>query len=275
MLRSTPAELSGIFDRIGQHVRDIAIRTSDASSRIEIDATLATALKAMPNLRMLTIIYDPLDTREHSPLLEVLRDLKHLEHITLAEPPRLNWAPGWPIRLGPTTETPESGSERVFDTDAAEEQIGITGIGLIGTGSVFRATKNLHSFRKLCLKALLRHHAPRLVSVRLHGSVPLDERNYRRLRDKARNLHVLQLVGAFESCGPGLVAAFEEDTRWKCSGRLRHLSISGSSQSAISEADVMRQFRLGVFGDGLDEPPFVSFGESSSRHPPCIGAIRY
>jgi len=275
MLRSTPDEVSDVFERIGQYVRYVEIRLSDPSSRTEIDAVLAAALKEMPNLHTIAIIYDPLDTRQHSPLLDALRHLRNLENITLVEPPCLDWPRGWPVRLGlqepatqqepgeeGTTETSESGSERAPDTDTdTAAQVGV------GTAWRIGATKNLHSFRKVCLATLLKHHAPRLVSVRLLGSVPLDAHNYRRLRDKALNLHVLQLVGAFESCEPGVVAAFAEDARWACSGKLRHLSILGGSLSVISEARVMRQFRLGVFGDALDGPP-VSAGKIShgTRH---------
>lgn len=271
MLRSTPAELSNIFATIGQHVQDITIRSSDPSSRTEIDAALAAVVNEMPNLRTLTVIYDPLDTRSHNPLLGAFRQLRQLEHITLAEPPRSDWAPGWPIRLGhqeptsqrgegetgaadPGTESnSESGSERAPDTDTEGET---------GKARLPGATKNLHSFRKLCLTAILQHHAQHLLSVRLQGSIPLDAHNYRRLRDRVPNLQVLQLVGAFECCSPGLVVAFAEDTRWACAGNLQNLNITGSSMSAISEALVMRQFRLGVFGGALDEPPSVSFGES-------------
>jgi len=270
-LSSTPAELSAIFQRIGQHVRDVVIRASEPSSRT--DAAVAAALVEMPNVRTLTVIYDPLDTRRHTPLLGALRLFHQLEHITLAEPPRCDWAPGWPIRLGyqePATQRgeieavemdsgtesdSESGSERGPDTDTEAP-----------TGPTRQpgATRNLHSFRNLFLMTILQHHAPRLLSVRLQGSVPLSEHSYRQLRDTASNLMLLQLIGAFESGSAGLVAAFMEETAWACAGRLRDLSISGGSLNAVSEARVMRQFKLGVFGDSLDEPS-VTLGKARPK----------
>jgi hypothetical protein len=282
-LRSTPAELSSTLKKIGQHVRDVDVRPSDLSeaSGIEVDVALAAALKEMRNLRTLTIIYDPLDTRRHTPLLELLRQFKQLEHITLAEPPRYDWARGFPVRVGhheTTSQTgdagvdsnteseSESGSERGPDTDAEAEMGPVRRLG---------SARNLHSFRNLCLATILQHHAPRLLSVRLHGSIPLDDRNYRLLRDTARNIKLLELVGAFESCSSRLVAEFKEETPWACAGKLRDLSIRGSNLSAISEARVMHQFNLGVFGDALDKPPSVHFGESCPRRPPRIETAQY
>ena len=278
-LHSTPAELSRIFERIGEHVQDIVIKTPDLSCRTNFDAVFAAALKEMPKLRTLTIIYDPLDTRRHSPLLEALRPLHQLEHITLVEPPRRHMPHNWPIRLGypePVTQgacggvgtemtdsgtesDSESGSERGPDTDTEADQTTARRFGALG------ATQNLHSFRNLCLMAILQHHAPRLLSVRLQGSVPLNKHGYRRLRDTAHRLQLLQLVGVFESGSAALVAEFMEETPWACAGRLRDLTIWGSITSAMSEAHVMQQFRLGVFGDALDKPPSVSSGNVNSN----------
>jgi hypothetical protein len=274
MLRADLAEISDTFERIGQHVLDAAIRPLDPSSRAVIDDALAAALKEMPKLLTLTIIYDPLDTRNHFPIRNVLCQLRALKHITLAEPPRTDWPHGWPIRLGlqepakqqeeeeeeEAMESSESGLDTDTDTDTA--QIGTQIETQIETAGLFgaTATKNFHSFRKSCLSTLLQHHVERLVSVSLHGSVPLDEHNYRRLRDKAINLKVLQLVGGFESCEPGLVAAVAEDTQWACSGKLHHLTIRGTGTSTKF---ITSQFKLGVFGDALDEPPSASSGYPS------------
>ena len=257
MLRSDPAEVAGVFKSIGQHVRGATIRPLDPSSRTTIDGALAAALKEMPKLRTLTVICDPLDTRSHTLVIGALRYLQALEHITLSEPPRSQWPNGWPIRLGlqgpatdlddeEETESSGSGSDCAPDTDTDTE-------AQTGTARPFGATKNFHSFRKQCLTALLQHHAQRFVSVRLHGSVPLDQHNYRLLRDKACNLYTLQLVGGLESCEPGVVAAIAEEVRWACSGKLRHLIIKGTGPTTKLEARLMYQFRLGVFGEAADE----------------------
>ena len=274
-LHSTPAEISCIFERIGAHVQDVVIRTPDLSSSTKSDAIFATALKEMPNLRTLTIIYDPLDTRRHSRLLDALRPLRQLEHIALVEPPRRHLPLNWPIRLGhlePATqgacrgvgvETTDSDSDS--DSQSGSER-GDTEADPRGTARQLGATRNLHNFRNLCLMAILQYHGPRLLSVRLQGSVPLSEHGYRRLRDTTRRLQLLRFVGAFEAGSAGLVAAFMEETPWACAGRLRDLSIWGSSTSAISEAYVIQQFRLGVFGDALEEPPSISTGKVNPDH---------
>lgn len=274
-LHSTPAEISCIFERIGAHVQDVVIRTPDLSSSTKSDAIFATALKEMPNLRTLTIIYDPLDTRRHSRLLDALRPLRQLEHIALVEPPRRHLPLNWPIRLGhlePATqgacrgvgvETTDSDSDS--DSQSGSER-GDTEADPRGTARQLGATRNLHNFRNLCLMAILQYHGPRLLSVRLQGSVPLSEHGYRRLRDTTRRLQLLRLVGAFEAGSAGLVAAFMEETPWACAGRLRDLSIWGSGTSAISEAYVIQQFRLGVFGDALEEPPSISTGKVNPDH---------
>ena len=266
MLRSDSAEIAASVKRIGQHVREATIRPLDPSSS-PVDRALAAALGEMRNLHTLTIICDPLDTRSHSPILGVLRHLQALEHISLTESPRSQWPLGWPIRLGhqgPTTQLEEeeestegsgSGSEGAPDTDTdTEAQTGTQ----TGTARLFGATKNLRSFRKQCLTALLQHHAPHLISVKLHGTIPLDEHNYRLLRDKACNLYTLHLIGGFESCEPRLVAAIAEEARWACSDKLRHLIIRGTSPSTKLEARLMCQLRLGVVGDAADEPSTVS-----------------
>src|SRR5258706_16348179 len=193
MLRSKSAEVADTFERIGQHVLSATIRPLDPSSENTFDAALAAALKKMPNLHTLTVICDPLDTRSHTRVREALRCLQALEHITLAEPPRFfQWPKGWPIRLGlqgPATasveaeRTESSGSRSDCAPDTNTDTKAPT-----GTARPIGATKNFHSFRKQCLTALLQHHAHRLVSVRLHGSVPLDAHNYRLLRDNATNL---------------------------------------------------------------------------------------
>lgn len=279
MLRSEPAEIANSVKRIGQYVLEATIRPLDPSSR-SVDAALAAALGEMPNLHTLTIICDPLDTRKHYPVLGALRHLRALEHISLTESPRSPWPIGWPIRLGhhdPTTQLEEeeeeeeeamensgSGSEGAPDTDTdTKAQTGAQ----TGTARLSRATKNFHSFRKQCLTALLQHHAPRLVSLRLHGSVPLDEHNYRLLRDRACNLYTLHLIGGLESCEPGLVAAIAEETRWACADKLCHLIIRGTGPSTKSEARLMCQFRLGVFGDAADEP--FTFSSVYPSHGAC------
>lgn len=161
---------------------------------------------------------------------------------------------------GAGTETTDSGTDS--NSESGSER-GDTEADQIGPAQQLGAmqTANLHSFRNLCLMTILQHHASRLLSLRLQGSVPLNEHGYRRLRDTARKLQLLQLIGAFDSGSAGLIAAFMEATPWACAGRLRDLSIWGSSTSAMSEAYVMQQFRLGVFGDALDEPPSVSSGK--------------
>ena len=275
-LHSTPAEISCVFERIGAHVQDVVIRTPDLSSSTKSDAIFATVLKEMPNLRTLTVIYDPLDTRRHSRLLDALRPLRQLEHIALVEPPRRHLPLNWPVRLGhlePATQGACGGvgMEGTTDTDTDSDsesgsERGDTEADPRGTAQQLGATRNLHSFRNLCLTAILQHHAPRLLSVRLQGSVPLSEHGYRRLRDTACGLQLLRLVGAFEAGSAGLVAAFMEETLWACAGRLRSLSIWGSSTSAISEAYLIQQFRLGVFGDALEEPPSISTGKVNPDH---------
>ena len=272
MLRSHQAELSDSFRRIGQHTLDVTIRPLDPSSRTAIDASLAAVLTQMPNIQTLTIICDPLDTRKHTLVTDVFRHFRALEHISLSDislcdPPRRNWPRGWPIRLGlqeparqldaevEAMESSESGPETDTSTDTDTET-------QTGTAGPVGVTRNYHSFRKKCLEALLQHHAPRLVSVRLHGSVPLDEHNYRRLRDNALKLCTLHLVGGLEACEQGLAAVLAEDARW-ASGTLCDLIIRGTSPNTRLEALMMRQFSLRVYGDALDEPPSVSSGYPS------------
>jgi hypothetical protein len=112
-LRSTPAELSNVFKEIGCHVRDIEVKPEQ-----EIDAALTIALKEMPELRAITITYDPKDTRRYPLFLDALRQLKQLEHITLAEPPCYQGAPGCPNRREVHQSTTQIGKAETEDSSS-------------------------------------------------------------------------------------------------------------------------------------------------------------
>jgi hypothetical protein len=169
-----------------------------------MDMATIDILSGTPQLQTLTITYDKydFDASFHSPLLDVIPRLSAVTSITFREAD--------PPQRGPFSDV-------VFDS----------------------CSKHVVNH---FLAAMLTHHGRNLRSIRLFGTLKIDQSLFVQLRDHTPNL---QTLGIRRTLSLELSSLFREPKLWSCAATLQSLIVI---QCGIHSEYLATQLALGTFG---------------------------